>query len=37
MQPLAPGYNLLVYDDNGERSPADLAEQLLIMIREFAT
>ncbi len=37
MQPLTPGYNLVVYDDNGERSPADLAEQLLIMIREFAT
>ena len=37
MERQTPGYDLAVYDDNGDRSPADLAEQLLIMIREFAT
>jgi len=26
-----------VFSDNGQRAPADLAEQVLIMIREFAT
>ena len=37
MEPQTPGYELVVYDDSGTRSPADMAEQLLIMIREFAT
>ncbi len=32
-----PGYELTVFDDNGQRTPADMAEQILIMIREFAT
>jgi outer membrane protein assembly factor BamC len=37
MAPQTPGYDLTVFDDNGQRTPADLAEQILIMIREFAT
>jgi len=36
-QPQAPGYDITVFSDNGQRAPADLAEQVLIMIREFAT
>ena len=37
MAPKTPGYDLTVFDDNGQRTGADLAEQILIMIREFAT
>jgi len=35
--PQTPGYDVTVFSDNGQRAPADLAEQVLIMIREFAT
>jgi len=37
MEPKSPGFDLTVFDDNGQRAPADEAEQILIMIREFAT
>jgi hypothetical protein len=37
MEPKQPGYDVAVFSDNGQRAPADLAEQVLIMIREFAT
>ena len=37
MDPKTPGYDLTVFDDNGQRTEADEAEQILIMIREFAT
>ena len=37
MQPKSPGYDLTVFDDNGQRTKADEAEQILIMVREFAT
>ncbi len=37
MEPKSPGYDLTVFDDNGQRANADEAEQILIMIREFAT
>jgi hypothetical protein len=37
MEPKPPGFDLTVFDDNGQRTAADVAEQILIMIREFAT
>ncbi len=37
MEPKNPGYDLTVFDDNGTRTSSDTAEQILIMIREFAT
>lgn len=37
MEPKQPGYDVTVFSDNGQRAPADLSEQILIMIREFAT
>ncbi len=37
MAPQQPGYDLTVFDDNGQRTDSDTAEQILIMIREFAT
>ena len=37
MAPTTPGYELTVFDDNGQRTSADTAEQVLIIIREFAT
>ena len=37
MEPKSPGYDLAVFKEDGQRAPADLAEQILIMIREFAT
>jgi hypothetical protein len=37
MEPKTPGFDLTVFDDNGQRTASDVAEQILIMIREFAT
>ncbi len=37
MEPKPPGFDLTVFDDNGQRTSSDVAEQILIMIREFAT
>jgi outer membrane protein assembly factor BamC len=36
MVPIARGYQVAVYDAAGARVPAELAEKILIMIREFA-
>ncbi len=37
MEPKKPGFDLVVFDENGKRTSPDLAEQILIMVREFAT
>jgi outer membrane protein assembly factor BamC len=34
--PIDRGYQVTLFDDAGQRVPAELAEQILIMIREFA-
>ncbi len=37
MEPKAPGYDLSVFESAGQHAPPDVSEQILIMIREFAT
>ncbi len=37
MKPEKQGFEVEVFDENGKRTAADLAEQILIMVREFAT
>jgi outer membrane protein assembly factor BamC len=36
MLPVKQGFDVALYDDSGQRIPAELAEQILIMIREYA-
>jgi outer membrane protein assembly factor BamC len=36
MVPVTQGFDVTLYDDAGQRVPAELAEQILIMIREYS-